>query len=143
MTFGQREFDVRCEWGERGVFVLAPVSHVIIIVDVLSFSTSVDIAVSRGAMVYPYSRRDNTALAYATSIGAVLAEPRRKQAGYSLSPASLMDIPTGNYPDTPYLRCDNHLNLAAAAGLGANRLEKIKVLGVPIDKVKMQFSPAG
>jgi uncharacterized protein (DUF362 family) len=51
--------------------------------------------------------------------------------------------PTGNYPDAPYLRCDNHLNLAAARGLGTNRLEKIKVLGVPIDKVKMQFSPAG
>jgi uncharacterized protein (DUF362 family) len=51
--------------------------------------------------------------------------------------------PTGNYPDTPYLRCDNHLNLAAVRGLGANRLEKIKVLGGPIDKVKMQFSPAG
>ena len=50
--------------------------------------------------------------------------------------------PTGNYPDAPYLRCDNHLNLAAARGLGANRLEKIQVLGVPVDKVKMQFSPA-
>ena len=50
--------------------------------------------------------------------------------------------PAGDYPGSPYLRCDNHLNLAAARGLGTNRLEKIKVLGVPIDKVKMQFSPA-
>jgi len=51
--------------------------------------------------------------------------------------------PAGDYPEAPYLRCDNHLNLAAAAGLGPNRLEAIEVLGVPIDRVKTQFKPAG
>jgi 2-phosphosulfolactate phosphatase len=44
MIFDQQEFDIRCEWGEHGISVLAPISDVIIIIDVLSFSTSVDVA---------------------------------------------------------------------------------------------------
>src|SRR5262249_34586768 len=77
MTFDQQEFDIRCEWGAHGIAVLAPVSDVIIIIDVLSFSTSVDVAVAQGAMVFPYRWRDDTALAYATSVGATLADPGR------------------------------------------------------------------
>jgi len=50
--------------------------------------------------------------------------------------------PTANFPDEPFNRCDNHLNLAASAGLGTNRLEEIEVLGQPIEKVKYQFTPA-
>lgn len=93
MTFDQQEFDVRCEWGGHGVAFLAPISDVVVIVDVISFSTSVDVAVSRGALVYPYARRDESAKAYADSVGAILAEPFRKKTGYSLSPESLLEIP--------------------------------------------------
>ena len=50
--------------------------------------------------------------------------------------------PTGDYPNPPYLRCDNHLNIAAQLGLGPNRLDQIEVLGVPIATVKTSFSPA-
>jgi uncharacterized protein (DUF362 family) len=50
--------------------------------------------------------------------------------------------PTANFPDAPFLRCDNHLNLAAAAGLGTNRLNEIEILGTPIEKVRYQFTPA-
>ncbi len=95
MFFDQQEFDIRCEWGEHGVSILAPISDVVIIVDVISFSTSVDIVVSRGALVYPYPQRDETAQAYAVSIGAVLAGPRNLKNSYSLSPESLLNIPKG------------------------------------------------
>jgi 2-phosphosulfolactate phosphatase len=94
--FDQREFEVRCEWGPEGVAQLAPISDAVVIVDVLSFSTAVDIAVSRGAVVYPYRWRDESALHYARSLGAILANPRREAGqGYSLAPTSLLSIPRG------------------------------------------------
>ena len=94
--FDQYEFDIRCEWGEVGLRHILTDSDAAVIVDVLSFSTCVDIAVSNGAMVYPYRWRDDSAVAYAQSLGALLAAGRRQAtAGYSLSPASLLRIPSG------------------------------------------------
>ena len=95
MTFDQQEFDIRCEWGAHGIAVLAPISDVMIIIDVLSFSTSVDVAVAQGAVVFPYRWRDDTARAYAVFVGATLADPGRHPSRYSLSPASLTAIPSG------------------------------------------------
>jgi 2-phosphosulfolactate phosphatase len=95
MTFDQQEFDIRCEWGEHGVAVLAPTSDAVIIVDVLSFSTSVDIAVRNGALVFPYRWRDDRAAAFAVSVNAELAESRRTSRRYSLLPASLLHIEPG------------------------------------------------
>ena len=95
MTFDQSEFEVRCEWGEHGVAQLAPISDAVIIVDVLSFSTCVEIATSREAVVFPYRWKDESAAAFATSVGASLADSRRGNAQYSLSPQSLMRIPKG------------------------------------------------
>jgi len=70
---------------------------VFVIVDVLSFSTAVDIAVSRGAMVYPFPHGENDAAqAAADKVGAVLTQPRRTVGGqFSLSPASLMAVRPG------------------------------------------------
>lgn len=50
--------------------------------------------------------------------------------------------PQGDYPDSPFVRCVNHLNLAAQAGLGTNRLDEIEVLGTPISEVLTRFVPA-
>ena len=93
MTFDQAEFEIRCEWGERGAGQLAPVSDVVIIVDVLSFSTCLEIANSRGAAVFPYCWKDASAREFAASLNAELAQPERDASGYTLSPASLTKIP--------------------------------------------------
>lgn len=92
MTFDQREFDIRCEWGEQGVARLATISDAIIIVDVMSFSTCVSVATSRGATVYPYRWKNESRIPFAQSVGAELAGARGKSR-YSLSPASLLQIP--------------------------------------------------
>ncbi|HKC62727.1 MAG TPA: 2-phosphosulfolactate phosphatase [Pyrinomonadaceae bacterium] len=92
MVFDQSEYNVRCEWGEHGVQVLAPISDVVIIVDVLSFSTAVEIAVSQSATVFPYRWRDATCYEYARSLDAEVADKDNPK-GYSLSPSSLLNLP--------------------------------------------------
>jgi 2-phosphosulfolactate phosphatase len=91
----QASFDVRCEWGQQAIEQLAP-SDVVIIVDVLSFSTCVDVAVGRGIVVLPYRWHDDSAAAYATAHQAELAGGRSRFTGkYSLSPSSLLEAPSG------------------------------------------------
>ena len=86
--YGQATYNVRCEWGPEAVALLAPHADVVVIVDVLSFSTCVSVAVERGAVVLPYGYRDESAAAFATAQNAVLAGPRDGD-GLSLSPVSL------------------------------------------------------
>ncbi|MGB1242324.1 MAG: 2-phosphosulfolactate phosphatase [Chitinophagales bacterium] len=96
MTYNQTEFDIRLEWGIKGVEQLSPISDVIILVDVLSFSSSVDIATSNEAIIYPYAWKDQRAIEYAKSIDADLASLGRKTThGHSLSPDSLTKISKG------------------------------------------------
>jgi 2-phosphosulfolactate phosphatase len=94
--YDQTECAVRFEWGEHGVTTLAPQSDVVVIVDVLSFSTCVDIATGNGAVILPYRWQDESAAAFAASQRALLAGARwSSTGGYSLSPASLVTILPG------------------------------------------------
>jgi 2-phosphosulfolactate phosphatase len=93
MYFDQAEYDLRCEWGMQGLLVLAPASDAVVIVDVLSFSTAVDIVISNGACVFPYRWKDGSAVRFAREKDAVLASDRTVAGPYSLSPASLRSIP--------------------------------------------------
>ena len=91
----QSEFDIRCEWGLHGVESLAPVSDVVVIVDVLSYSTCVDIATANGAAVFPCRFNDESARDFAQARGALLAGRRGSASRYSLSLAGLLGIPPG------------------------------------------------
>jgi uncharacterized protein (DUF362 family) len=51
--------------------------------------------------------------------------------------------PTAEYPNVPFLRTENHLNIAQGLGLGTNRLEEIEVKGVSIEEVRQKFAPSG
>ena len=96
MFFDQHAYDIRCEWGAAGVAALAPISDAVVIVDVLSFSTAVEIAASRGAVVYPFRWKDERAARFAGEHGALLAGPSRDTPGaFTLSPTSLLRIPAG------------------------------------------------
>jgi 2-phosphosulfolactate phosphatase len=113
--FDQAEYDLRCEWGLEGLLALRESSDAIVIVDVLSFSTAVDIALARGASVLPYRWKDDSAIAFAAERGAVLAAGR-SSGGYSLSPASLREIPAGALLVLP---SPNGATLAVNAGTAA------------------------
>ena len=92
----QHGASVRLEWGVAAIEHLAGDVDCVVVVDVMSFSTCVDVAVARGASVYPYAWRDASARAYAGEIGAELASvDRRLAGGWSLSPASLATVPAG------------------------------------------------
>jgi len=92
--FDQGQFDVRCEWGLDGIEHLAP-ADVIIVVDVLSFTTTVDVALSRGVTIFPYRWADDSASEYARERGAELAGRRGEDRRHTLSPASLLHAPRG------------------------------------------------
>jgi 2-phosphosulfolactate phosphatase len=94
MSSDQAAYDVRCEWGLPGMSALAPGVDVLVIVDVLSFSTCVEIATSRGAAILPYPWQDSSAEGFALQEGAELAR-RRGTGGYSLSPQSYLTVAAG------------------------------------------------
>jgi len=93
--FDQSHFDIRCEWGKAGIERLAP-SDVIVVVDVLSFTTTVDIALSRGVTILPFVSDENFAKQYAHAMNAELAGTRSLDKRIrTLSPASMIDAPHG------------------------------------------------
>ncbi|CAI1499366.1 Probable 2-phosphosulfolactate phosphatase [Serratia quinivorans] len=93
--FSQSQFDIRLEWGIHAIEQMAGDVDCVIIVDVMSFSTCVSVAVGRGARVYPYPWKDDTATVYGNNLGAITANTTRRfeGEGYSLSPVSLVAIP--------------------------------------------------
>jgi len=110
----------RCEWGERGLAALAP-ADVVVVVDVLSFSTCVDIAVERGVVVLPFAWSSAAASEFARAQNAELAGARGA-ARYSLSPASFADAPRG-------LRCVLPSPNGAALSLRAASSSPVVIAG--------------
>jgi len=88
-AFDQHGYGVRLEWGPAGVAALVRVCSVLVVVDVLSFTTAVDVAVSRGATVLPLRWGQEP------PPGAVVAGRRGSPGAWSLSPPSLLDLPAG------------------------------------------------
>lgn len=92
---GQRAFAVRLEWGPTGGAAIAAGADVAVVVDVLSFTTTLSIAVGRGTRVFPFAWKDERAAAYAAERDAVLAVGRLEARALdrpvpSLSPAQLL-----------------------------------------------------
>ena len=105
---------------------LAPWADVVIIVDVLSFSTCVDVAVARGASILPYHFRDGSAAEFAKENGAVLAGGRGSGSAYSLSPASLESVGAGMKVVLPSPN-------GAALTVTETRLRRVATTAVPAD----------
>lgn len=89
----QPDHAVRCEWGPTGAALLARGVDVAVVVDVLSFTTSVTVAVDRGITVFPFRWGDERAAEHADEVDANLAlqrqDARYRPGAVSLSPVSL------------------------------------------------------
>ncbi|MCD4501896.1 2-phosphosulfolactate phosphatase [Chromobacterium vaccinii] len=95
MHYAQQEYSVRLQWGLPAVQHLSAQAAHCVIVDVLSFGTSVDIACGNGAEVLPYRYKTTGAADFASEQQAILAAERSHHQP-SLSPASLCGLKAGS-----------------------------------------------
>ncbi|MFC7306664.1 2-phosphosulfolactate phosphatase [Streptomyces monticola] len=115
----QQGHGVRFDWGPAGAERLAPECACLVVVDVLSFTTAVEVAVEAGTRVFPYAWRDASAASFAAERDAELAVGRRASgpaAPWSLSPAALRRAP---FAPRLVLPSPNGSAIAAAAAPGS------------------------
>lgn len=95
-ALGQSDADVRFEWGPTGAAHGTPSAGCLVVVDVLSFTTSVTVCVGRGITVIPHPWGDPDVARFAAEHDAQLAVRRREVSAehpWSLSPAVLSTAP--------------------------------------------------
>lgn len=87
----QSDYTVRFDWGLPGARAIAEDADLAVIIDVLSFTTTLSVALDSGIAVLPYRWNDGSAQQYAEAAGAVLAVPRSKATSgqISLSPNTI------------------------------------------------------
>jgi 2-phosphosulfolactate phosphatase len=93
-VYGQGDYTVRFDWGLDGALATGALADAVAVVDVLSFTTAVTVAIERDAIVYPYRWRDDSAERFAVTHDAALAGKRG--GGISLSPPSLLGLSSGD-----------------------------------------------
>ncbi|MGE3268915.1 MAG: 2-phosphosulfolactate phosphatase [Chloroflexota bacterium] len=95
--WSQRGYRCRLEWGRRGARVAAERGDILVVVDVLSFSTATVTAVQHGGVIRPCAWTDDPA-ALAAGLGAEAAVHRRDvpaKGRFSLSPPTFNAIEPG------------------------------------------------
>jgi 2-phosphosulfolactate phosphatase len=95
--YAQDGYRVRFDWGPPGADAVGPGASVVAVVDVLSFTTTLSVAVEQGIAVLPYRWRDDSAAEVARAHDATLAAGRSRAGpdGISLSPDSIRRAGTG------------------------------------------------
>jgi len=92
----QSRHRVRCEWGPVGATAIA--ARLAVVVDVLSFTTTLSVAIERGIEVFPFEWKDSRAAEHALrhratlAVGRFEALSRRDARHISLSPASMASV---------------------------------------------------
>ena len=115
------------EWGQRGAEAICHAGSVAVIIDVLSFTTTLTIAIDAGAEVYPFPFNDASASEFARRRRATLAVDRFDAQGspgaVSLSPASMraaaglarIVLPSPNGSALARVLADRHVTVVGAA----------------------------
>jgi 2-phosphosulfolactate phosphatase len=114
----QGQAAIRFAWGLREAQAAGTPDAAFVIVDVLSFSTAVTVAVGRGTTVYPHAWPDPGIEAFAAARDAAPAVPRRDvdaEHPWSLSPAHLL---AASAPERLVLPSPNGSAISAALAAG-------------------------
>jgi len=107
----QAGYAVRFDWGLAGLGRVTADAAVVVIVDVLRFTTAVSVAVERGCAVYPSPWRDDSTVAWAKEQNITVAG-LREDGALSLSPSDLARM---ELPDRLVLPSPNGSALTVAA----------------------------
>ncbi|SER41369.1 2-phosphosulfolactate phosphatase [Actinokineospora terrae] len=87
--YAQDGYRFRFDWGLSGAREIAEAGWVVAVVDVLSFTTTLTVAVDACVEVFPYRWRDESAVEFANEHDAVLAVGRSQPGKVSLSPGTV------------------------------------------------------
>lgn len=135
---------IHCEWGEQGLRDSTEANDVVVIVDVLSFSTAVEVATARGAEIHPLEEKQSRAAALAQELGAELAQPRGR-GKFSLSPAGYLDVSPGTRIVLPSLNGARLTTLARAGTVLAGCLRNASAVARTAARSRKRIAviPAG
>lgn len=127
--YDQKNYSVRLVWGQNGLKEIINQVDVLVIVDVLSFTTCVSMAVSNGGVVYPYKMNDESAFEFSKSKNAILARKRSEKSELSLSPQSMLSVTKGMKivlpsPNGSTLSLEPHENIVAGCLRNAESIGK-------------------
>lgn len=117
---GQSEFGVRFEWGPAGARAISSGCDVAVVVDVLSFTTTLSVALDAGIEVLPYRFRDDAAAAYAEENDAVLAVGRSVARGNEISLSSPTIRDRDEHPERLVLPSPNGSTISYELAKSAN-----------------------
>ena len=92
----QPAYALRMDWGLTGAETISAGCDVAVVVDVLSFTTTLTVAADRGVTVFPYPWRDDRAAQFADDHDATLSVGRSQASArqVSLSPRSVRTAPS-------------------------------------------------
>ncbi len=92
----QSSYSLRMDWGPTGAEAIVTNCDVAVVVDVLSFTTTLTVAADRNVTVFPYPWRDDRAESFADEHDATLAVGRSQAlpGQVSLSPHSVRTAPS-------------------------------------------------
>lgn len=140
----QRAYGLRLDWGLEGATAVAEHADVAVVVDVLSFTTTLTVALDAGAAVLPFPWDDARATEYAREQDATLAVGRARAGPgqISLSPATLR---RGSLPGRLVLPSPNGSTIAQHLGTTAVTCVGASLRNAPAvaEWIASRWTPAG
>ncbi|GAA3409061.1 2-phosphosulfolactate phosphatase [Paenibacillus hodogayensis] len=118
--FDQSPYESRLEWGERGVREAAARGDIVIVVDVLSFSSTVATALHYGAIVFPHAKDEHLS-AFAKRHGAAIINGRSEAAAAGVATLSPVSFHPG-HAGSRFVLCSLNGAVCARAGASATAL---------------------